>query len=73
MIEVFGYIGMIIVLFSFTMKDMMKLRILNSIACAIFVVYGIMHETIPIVIMNILVILINVFYVLKEKLRGWKE
>lgn len=67
MVEILGYFGMIIVLFSFTMKDMAKLRILNSIACAIFVFYGIMHGTIPIVIMNVLVILINVYYIISNK------
>lgn len=67
MIEYLGYLGMIIVLYSFTMKDMAKLRILNSIACAIFVVYGIAHDTMPIVVMNILVILINAFFLFKTK------
>ncbi len=68
MVEILGYVAMIIVLVSFTMKDMMKLRMLNSIACAMFVVYGIIHETTPIVIMNILVILVNVFYLIKERM-----
>jgi hypothetical protein len=63
MIEFLGYIGMIIVLVSFTMRNMLRLRILNSIACGIFVFYGIMHGTVPIVIMNILVILINLYYI----------
>jgi len=67
MLEVSAYIAMLIVLVSFTMKDMVKLRILNSIACAIFVVYGIAHDTMPIVVMNISVILINVYYLIKTK------
>ena len=66
MIEIWGYISMIVVLASMMMKDMKKLRITNSIACAMFVVYGLIHETYPIVIMNILVILINL-YQLKKK------
>jgi hypothetical protein len=65
MIEIFGYIGMIIVLLSMSMKDIIKLRIWNSVACAIFVVYGIAHGTLPIVAMNVLVILINVYYIIK--------
>jgi len=66
MIEIWGYISMIVVLASMMMKDMKRLRITNSIACAMFVVYGLIHETYPIVIMNILVILINL-YQLKKK------
>lgn len=67
LIEILGYVGLVLVLISFMMKDMIKLRILNSIACAVFVVYGLAHDTIPIVIMNILVIIINVFYVVKNR------
>jgi hypothetical protein len=67
MIEIWGYISMIVVLASMMMKDMKKLRITNSIACAMFVVYGLIHETYPIVIMNILVILINLYQLKKNK------
>jgi|LauGreDrversion4_2_1035121.scaffolds.fasta_scaffold06306_3 hypothetical protein len=58
-IEIFGYISMIVVLVSMTMKNIKKLRIINSIACAMFVVYGIILSAYPIVLMNILVIFIN--------------
>ena len=67
MIEIWGYISMIVVLASMMMKDMKRLRITNSIACAMFVVYGLIHETYPIVIMNILVILINLYQLKKNK------
>jgi len=67
MIEIWCYISMIVVLASMMMKDMKKLRITNSIACAMFVVYGLIHETYPIVIMNILVILINLYQLKKNK------
>ena len=52
---------MIIVLISVTMKDVKKLRITNSIACAMFIVYGIQLHAYPIVIMNSLVIVINLW------------
>lgn len=60
-IEIFGYISMIVVLVSMTMKNIKKLRIINSIACAMFVVYGIILSAYPIVLMNILVIFINLY------------
>jgi hypothetical protein len=59
LIEIWGYISMIIVLISMTMSNMKALRITNSIACAMFVIYGLILGAYPIVIMNILVILIN--------------
>ena len=61
LIEIWGYLSMIIVLISVTMKDVKKLRITNSVACAMFIVYGIQLHAYPIVIMNSLVILINLW------------
>lgn len=60
-IEIFGYLSMLVVLYSMTMKDFTKLRIINSIACSMFVVYGIFLSAYPIIIMNILVIAINLY------------
>ena len=68
MIEIFGYASMVVVLISMTMKDMVRLRILNSIACAMFVIYGIMLSAAPIIVMNILVIIINLY-----KVYEWKK
>jgi len=64
-IEIFGYISMIVVLISMMMKDVKTLRIVNSIACAMFVAYGFILNAYPIVIMNILVIAINVYQIIK--------
>jgi hypothetical protein len=64
-IEIWGYLSMILVLVSMMMKNMKKLRILNSIACSMFVVYGVTLSAYPIVVMNILVIFINIWRILK--------
>lgn len=66
LIEIWGYLSMIVVLVSVMMKDVKKLRITNSIACAMFIIYGIQLHAYPIVVMNSLVILINLF-MLKTK------
>ena len=61
LIEIWGYLSMIIVLISVTVKDVKKLRITNSVACAMFIFYGIQLNAYPIVIMNSLVIVINLW------------
>lgn len=66
-IEIFGYLSMIVVLISVLMSDIKKLRIVNSIACAMFVFYGLVLGAYPIVIMNILVIAINIYKLGKGK------
>ena len=66
--EVVGYLAMITLLVSFMMKDVIKLRIINSVACALFVAYGFMLATSwPIVISNGAIIGINLYYLLLRK------
>jgi hypothetical protein len=65
MIEIWGYISMIVVVASMMMKNIKTLRITNSIACAMFILYGLAHGTYPVVIMNILVIIINLYQLKK--------
>lgn len=68
-IDIFGYIGSFVVLVSFLMKDIIMLRIVNTIACIMFVVYGWVMDVYPVVITNIIVIAINGFYILKHYLK----
>lgn len=65
LIEIWGYISMMVVLTSMLMKDLKKLRIVNSIACSMFVIYGITLGAYPIVVMNLLVISINLYRLIK--------
>jgi hypothetical protein len=65
MIEIWGYISMIVVLISVLMKDIKKLRMINTISCIMFVIYGIALGAYPIVIMNSLVIVINIWRLYK--------
>lgn len=52
---------MIVVLISMLMKDIKLLRIINSISCGMFIIYGAVLGAYPIVLLNSLVICINVF------------
>ena len=61
LVETWGYISMCVVIWSMTMKNIKWLRIVNSISCGMFIVYGIALGAYPIIIMNSLVIGINVF------------
>lgn len=61
-VEVFGYISMVVCLISILMKDIKKLRIINTIACIMFVIYGIMIAAYPVIVMNICCIAINLYH-----------
>ena len=66
LVEVIGYLASIVVLCSFTMKDVKKLRRVNIVGCLLFVVYGFMMPTLrigmPIIITNAAIMGINVYY-----------
>lgn len=65
-VEYIGYLATAFVLLSFLMKNIITLRIINIIGCAIFILYGILISSWPVLITNSTIILINVFYLKKH-------
>ncbi|GER58066.1 YgjV family protein [Patiriisocius marinus] len=65
--ELVGYLASFFVLLSFFNKDMRKLRIVNSVGCALFVTYGVLLVSIPIVITNVAILLVNGYYLFVKK------
>ena len=66
-IELIGYIASALVLFSFFFRNIIRLRIVNSFGCAFFVVYGILLVSIPIIITNVAILLVNGYYLFIKK------
>lgn len=64
-----GYAAMATVLISFLMKDVGKLRLVNSLGCLLFVVYGFMLVPLsyPIIITNTAILFINLYYLFLKK------
>tara|TARA_R110002073_G_scaffold103803_2_gene235069 strand:+ start:606 stop:839 length:234 start_codon:yes stop_codon:yes gene_type:complete len=64
-----GYSAMATVLISFLMKSVIKLRIVNSFGCLLFVFYGILLDPIsnPIIVTNTAIFLINLYYLIIKK------
>jgi uncharacterized protein with PQ loop repeat len=67
MINIIGYLATVITLFSFCLKDMTKLRIVSSIACLTWIIYGLMRQDTPVIFVNSSIIIIHLFYLLKRK------
>lgn len=65
--ELIGYAASAVLLFSFTRKDLKKLRWFNSLGCLLFVVYGFMLDSIPVLITNLAIIAINAYYLFFQK------
>lgn len=63
-----GYLASLALMVSFIMKNIHALRIINSIGCFLFVVYGFMLATSwPIIITNVFILGVNIFYLTKKK------
>ncbi|WP_445957197.1 uroporphyrinogen decarboxylase [Yeosuana sp.] len=69
--EYIGYLASFMVLLSFTMKDVVKLRVVNMIGCILFVIYGFLMPTfrigLPIIIANAAIFSVNVYYLLQKR------
>ena len=58
-LEIFGYIGTALVLVSFLMHDIKWLRAVNMAGGAISLIYAIIMNTMPVVVLNGSLIMIN--------------
>lgn len=65
MVEILGYAASIMVAISLTMKDIVKLRVLNFVGCALFTAYGLMIDAWPVVVTNGFIACVNVYFLAK--------
>lgn len=64
-VELVGYVGSFLVLVSFLMTSVVKLRLVNSIGGIIFMIYALIIESYPTAIMNACLVLINFYFLWK--------
>lgn len=69
-VEILGYVAMVLVALSFLLKDVIKLRLVNSLGCACFVIYGLLIGSFPVTGLNTLVVAINLYYIFKDRKSG---
>lgn len=69
-VEILGYVAMVLVALSFLLKDVIKLRLVNSLGCACFVIYGLLIGSFPVTGLNTLVVAINLYYIFKDRKLG---
>lgn len=66
LIEAIGWIAMCITISSFFFSNMRTLRTANFIGCLIWMVYGSLLSSFPIVLTNIAILLTHAFWFLKN-------
>ena len=72
-VEIFGYLGTLIVFISMTMSSMRKLRILNILGSVITVIYSVIISAYPIVFLNLGLSLVNLYKLFSEGKKGEKQ
>ena len=66
-IEIIGYLAPAFLVLSFLFKDVFKLRLINSVGCVFFIIYGFLISAYPVVIANAIIVGINLYYLLFKK------
>lgn len=69
-IETIGYIGSGIVLISFLMTSVYKLRVVNTVGSIIFTIYALIIHSYPTAVMNLCLALINIRFLWKMRHTG---
>lgn len=60
--EVVGYVGSALIVASLSMKSILKLRLVGLAGAVVFLTYGVLISAYPIVITNVVIISIHLFY-----------
>ena len=63
--DIVGYASTVLILISFLMTSVVKLRIVSAIGSGIFVIFAIATKSYPTAIMNFGVVLINMYFLVK--------
>jgi Flp pilus assembly protein protease CpaA len=67
MIEALGWIATAVVVGSFAIQDVRKLRIINMVGSMLWIVYGFLKQDNPIIFVNISIILMHTYWFIKNK------
>ncbi|WP_297637179.1 YgjV family protein [uncultured Clostridium sp.] len=62
-----GYLASALIVVSLLCTSMVKLRVVNTIGCIAFVIYGIVIKAYPVAISNGLIVIINLVNLYKMK------
>jgi hypothetical protein len=71
--EIMAYIGSLIILISFCTKNVNLLRVLNNVGCVIFLFYAFYHGRMPLIILNSMVIVVNMYHIWSDKKQAIKK
>lgn len=62
-----GYLASFFVAASFTFKNIIQLRIISIVGCIFFVIYGYFIDSVPVMITNTFITVMNFYFLLKRE------
>lgn len=62
MLEILGYVASVLVAISLMMRSILRLRVINLVGSLTFAVYGWLIGAVPVAVVNLLIAVINVYY-----------
>lgn len=65
--EIYGYIGTLLILGSFLIEDVFRLRLVNTIGAIFWLIYGLGTHAGPTIVVNFCVILIHLHWFFKHR------
>ena len=65
--EIIGLIASVFVLISFIPKDIKLIRCINIVGCIVWIIYGILIGALSVWLMNLLVMIVHVYHLIKTK------
>ncbi len=65
MVEWIGYLASVLVLVSLSLSSIVRLRVVNLLGSIVFSAYGFLIGSLPVGIMNLIIVLTNIFYLRK--------
>ena len=72
--EIIGYSASALLIISFMLGDITKLRIVNTLGCAFFVAYGfLLDNNWPIIIPNVFIMGVNIYHLIRSRKQGLAE
>lgn len=67
MTEILGWVATALVLLSFTIHNMRKLRLVNMLGCILWIVYGFILMIKPVIFVNMSILIIHSYWLIKNK------
>lgn len=67
MVDILGWIATAVVLLSMTFKSMFKLRVVNSVACVLWVGYGYLIMNNPTMFVNAAILITHIIWFYKNE------